>query len=787
MENQGLPTTRVPRYFSVPQSYRVPAPNNNTDSRPAGLKNLGSTCWFNVAVQVLYHIPALRQMILELRVPSISSMITPSMEVLSGLQELFISIMYSERKLIDPTRAVNSIGKLLGQGQGQQDASEFLGIVLSRIREISPPIIENLFIGSSQSMDVNCQPHEFMQYTLQVNEDTSLMDLLELSLKPKLKSLKPESANIPNCNSSMSSERSKQFFSNIPPVFLIDLSRLISGTDPTQLIRSKHRMTFPSLIFMDRFLQENYKHASKVERIIESMWSSKKEIEHSISSMTMLQQKNTELQNLYKDYQNIVEQSLVNFDLLRSLHLTWETEIQLKICEYRKQSNQLKQQLDHVRSRELQICRPYQLHAVIVHTGKSDSGHYWVYIWDSQQKHWYHIDDNFTRQVTWDTIVSFSFGGANQESSAHSLVYIDAPKTYSLLDIKEEYDIGPTDVLRYLKDHTDVRTRHSAYGKSQTIAAVHAAITAHGQKPMEPFALLFRALDGERQRLFAVCQESTGQNGEEGRLLHFGVYLLANQVEFEPFVYWSLLQHFSSFALLVEEGSSRCCTAARRTLAFVECSTTQEQKKIFIQWNTAYYQFRLIIRHVMNGITQVFSRSFSAAVPLAVKSLYLHHCLMNSSLGGPAMSVNPGIIHALIEKSVTALSEELLESDLETVVDLACSVLFDAVINWCEYADANYLEAARCSSRRIAEKWNRKMKHYFSHPVECASASSMQTFEEVQRKLLKVESVLNQKKGNPTPFDFKGHIPESPEDGEKLALKWKQMWLICTEQRILGP
>ncbi len=42
--------------------------------------------------------------------------------------------------------------------------------------------------------------------------------------------------------------------------------------------------------------------------------------------------------------------------------------------------------------------------------------------------------------------------------------------------------------------------------------------------------------------------------GEEGRLLHFGVYLLANQVEFEPFIYWALLQHFSSFALLIEEG-----------------------------------------------------------------------------------------------------------------------------------------------------------------------------------------------------------------------------------------
>lgn len=146
-----------------------------------------------------------------------------------------------------------------------------------------------------------------------------------------------------------------------------------------------------------------------------------------------------------------------------------------------------------------------------------------------------------------------------------------------LVDIKEEYDIGPTDVLRYLKDHTDVRTRHSAYGKSQTIAAVLTAIAMHGQD-MEPSVLLFRvyyliiiiiifysqillinefffqALDSERLRLYSVCKESRIQPlGEGERLLHFGVYLLANQVDFEPFIYWSLLQHFASFSLLVEE------------------------------------------------------------------------------------------------------------------------------------------------------------------------------------------------------------------------------------------
>lgn len=47
-------------------------------------------------------------------------------------------------------------------------------------------------------------------------------------------------------------------------------------------------------------------------------------------------------------------------------------------------------------------------------------------------------------------------------------------------------------MLRYLKDHTDVRTRHSAYGKSQTIAAVRATIATYGQKEIEPSVLLFR-------------------------------------------------------------------------------------------------------------------------------------------------------------------------------------------------------------------------------------------------------------------------------------------------------
>ena len=47
--------------------------------------------------------------------------------------------------------------------------------------------------------------------------------------------------------------------------------------------------------------------------------------------------------------------------------------------------------------------------------------------------------------------------------------------------------------------------------------------------------------------------------------------------------------------------------------------------------------------------------SFSAAVPLALKALYLHHDLMSSALRGPAMSVKPHIIPSLVETSLVVI------------------------------------------------------------------------------------------------------------------------------------
>ncbi len=79
----------------------------------------------------------------------------------------------------------------------------------------------------------------------------------------------------------------------------------------------------------------------------------------------------------------------------------------------------------------------YRLHAVMVHEGSVNSGHYWAYVFDHARGVWLKFNDNTVNEATWDELQRESVGG-HSNASAYSLVYLAASKSELLLETGEQ-------------------------------------------------------------------------------------------------------------------------------------------------------------------------------------------------------------------------------------------------------------------------------------------------------------------------------------------------------------
>lgn len=115
-----------------------------------------------------------------------------------------------------------------------------------------------------------------MQYPLQLTQDTSLLSLLDSSLSSKLLENGPESDQLENDRAQQHHE--KKLFAKLPPVFLVDLCRVVKASDCNvghtggQLfVKVNCALSFPSVIFMDRFLLENTERVVEVHKTLVSL------------------------------------------------------------------------------------------------------------------------------------------------------------------------------------------------------------------------------------------------------------------------------------------------------------------------------------------------------------------------------------------------------------------------------------------------------------------------------------------------------------------------------------
>lgn len=68
----------------------------------------------------------------------------------------------------------------------------------------------------------------------------------------------------------------------------------------------------------------------------------------------------------------------------------------------------------------------YHLHAILIHQGSGEHGHYYAFLFDRKAHKWYRFNDYKVTEETEDKVFEESFGDPNSKTSAYGLIYINS-------------------------------------------------------------------------------------------------------------------------------------------------------------------------------------------------------------------------------------------------------------------------------------------------------------------------------------------------------------------------
>lgn len=140
----------------------------------------------------------------------------------------------------------------------------------------------------------------------------------------------------------------------------------------------------------------------------------------------------------------------------------WRSEVENDTRDLQGSITRLHRTIELMYSDKSMMQVPYRLHAVLVHEGQANAGHYWAYIYDPHQRCWMKYNDISVTKSSWEELVRDSFGGY-RNASAYCLMYINDKKPFL---IEEEFDKEtgqilsgmdklPLDLKQYVKEDNE--------------------------------------------------------------------------------------------------------------------------------------------------------------------------------------------------------------------------------------------------------------------------------------------------------------------------------------------
>ncbi|XP_005215871.1 ubiquitin carboxyl-terminal hydrolase 28 isoform X3 [Bos taurus] len=102
----------------------------------------------------------------------------------------------------------------------------------------------------------------------------------------------------------------------------------------------------------------------------------------------------------------------------------WRNEIEQDIQDLKNSIASTTQTIEQMYCDPLLRQVPYRLHAVLVHEGQANAGHYWAYVYNQPRQVWLKYNDISVTESSWEELERDSYGG-QRNVSAYCLMYIN--------------------------------------------------------------------------------------------------------------------------------------------------------------------------------------------------------------------------------------------------------------------------------------------------------------------------------------------------------------------------
>ncbi|XP_040507998.1 ubiquitin carboxyl-terminal hydrolase 28 isoform X5 [Gallus gallus] len=404
----------------------------------------------------------------------------------------------------------------------------------------------------------------------------------------------------------------------------------------------------------------------------------------------------------------------------------WRNEIEQDVRDLKESIARVSLSIDEMYSDPHLQQVPYHLHAVLVHEGQANAGHYWAFIYDQPRKSWLKYNDISVTESSWEELERDSFGGL-RNASAYCLMYISDKVSHVVAGEGDGSEVGqfqkevealPPELRRYIQEDNwrleqeaeeweeeqsckipstasesqelspesgldppaaheqslrSLSSEHAMIAKEQTAKAIANAAKVYEKNGVE--AALCEAFHEEYSRLYLLSKETpTPQN--DARLQHVLVYFLQNDAP-QQIVERTLLEQFADKNLSYDERSISIMKVARDKLK--EIGPDEVNMEEYKKWHEDYSLFRKVSVYLLTGLELYQNRKYKESLTYLIYAYQSNTTLLKK---GANRGVNESLI-TLYRRKCLLLNEvasSLFVSCEEAHVAEGISILNELII-----------------------------------------------------------------------------------------------------------